>query len=221
MPCQVKVTTVSEPDSVSRRHVVVAITGASGSRFGLRTIRALLAAQQQVTLLISPAGQQVLQHETGHVWKGTDQEMTRTLRTYFASDNLDFYAHDNLFAPVASGSSAPDAMVIVPCSMGTAGRIAGGLSGNLIERVADVALKERRQLLLVPRETPFSTIHLENLLRLSRAGALVLPAMPAYYQQPESLADLDDFIAGKILDSLNIPHQLFKRWGDANQGDMA
>ena len=103
--------------------------------------------------------------------------------------------------------------------MGTVGRIAAGLSSNLIERVADVALKERRQLVLVPRETPFSTIHLENLLRLSRAGAEILPAMPAYYQHPESLSDLDDFIAGKILDSLHLPHQLFKRWGEGPQED--
>ena len=199
------------------QHIVVAITGASGSRFGLRTAQALLESGQKVSLLLSPSGFKVLQYETGHAWTGTAEEITHILREHFQSDNVEYFASDDLFASVASGSSAPDAMVIVPCSMGTAGRIAAGLSNNLIERVADVALKERRKLVLVPRETPFSTIHLENLLRLSRAGAIILPAMPGYYQRPETLDDLDDFLAGKILDSLNIEHQLFRRWGSDNQ----
>ena len=211
------------PDSgiEQSKHIVVVITGASGSRFGLRTLSALLAAGQKVTLLVSPSGAKVLQFETGQDLSGDAATVTRNLQKQFESTNITCYAYDDLFAPVASGSSAPDAVVIVPCSMGTAGRIAAGLSSNLIERVADVALKERRQLILVPRETPFSTIHLENLLRLSRAGAQVLPAMPAYYQQPESLADLDEFMAGKILDSLNLPHRLFKRWGDDAQEDAS
>ena len=199
------------------RHIVVAVTGASGSRFGLRTARALLESGQRVSLIISPSGQKVMQYETGQSWTGSAQEITSTLHDYFQSDNIEYFAHDDLFAPVASGSSAPDAMVVVPCSMGTVGRIAAGLSNNLIERVADVALKERRQLILVPRETPFSTIHLENLLRLAQAGAQILPAMPGYYQRPTSLADLDDFLAGKILDSLRIEHRLFRRWGDDSQ----
>lgn len=210
---------MSAPEIEKARHIVVVITGASGSRFGLRTVAALLAAGQKVTLLVSPAGAKVLQLETGQDLSGDAATLTRNLRRQFGSANLTCYDHNDLFAPVASGSSAPDAVVIVPCSMGTVGRIAAGLSSNLIERVADVALKERRQLVLVPRETPFSTIHLENLLRLSRAGAQILPAMPAYYQQPKSLTDLDDFIAGKILDSLNLPHQLFTRWGNDNQED--
>lgn len=201
----------------SHRQIVVAVTGASGSRIGLRTVRALLDAEQQVSLLISPAGLQVLNYETGLGWNGDAQNMTASLRSYFGSDRIDYYACDNLFAPIASGSAAPDAVVIVPCSMGTAGRIAAGLSNTLIERVADVALKEHKQLLLVPRETPLSTLHLENLLRLSRAGAQILPAMPAYYQKPQTLDDLDDFLAGKILDSLRLPHQLFKRWGSDDQ----
>ena len=199
------------------RRIVVAMTGASGSRIGLRTVRALLEQRQQVSLLISPAGLKVLNYETGSAWQGDTTTMARTLRDYFASDRVTYFEHDDLFAPVASGSSAPDAVVIVPCSMGTVGRIAAGMSSNLIERVADVALKERKPLLLVPRETPLSTIHLENLLRLSRAGACILPAMPAYYQKPQSLEDLDDFLAGKILDSLSVPHQLFRRWGSADQ----
>jgi 4-hydroxy-3-polyprenylbenzoate decarboxylase len=203
------------------RHIVVAVTGASGSRFGLRTIRALLETGQKVSLIISPAGHKVMQYETGQCWTGSAQEITSTLLDYFQSDNLEYFAHDDMFAPVASGSSAPDAMVIVPCSMGTVGRIAAGLSSNLLERVADVALKERRQLILVPRETPFNTIHLENLLRLSQAGAQILPAMPGYYQHPETLADLDDFLAGKILDGLQIDHKLFRRWGADSQDEKA
>ena len=210
---------MTESETQNMKHIVVVITGASGSRFGLRTIKALLASGQKVTLLVSPSGAKVMLFETGLDLTGEVETLTNILSKHFGSHLLDYYAHDNLFAPVASGSSAPDAVVIVPCSMGTAGRVAAGLSSNLIERVADVALKERRQLIIVPRETPFSTIHLENLLRLSRAGAQILPAMPAYYQQPESLDDLDDFLAGKILDSLHITHQLFKRWGSDNQED--
>jgi 4-hydroxy-3-polyprenylbenzoate decarboxylase len=210
---------MSEPASETANHIVVVITGASGSRYGLRTVSALLAAGQKVTLLLSSSGAKVLQFETGLNLSGDAATLTESLRQQFASENIDHYACDDLFAPVASGSSAPDAVVIVPCSMGTAGRIAAGLSSNLIERVADVALKERKKLILVPRETPLSTIHLENLLRLSRAGAQILPAMPAYYQQPESLDDLDAFLAGKILDSLDLPHQLYKRWGQDLQGD--
>ena len=207
----------SETDNL--KHIVVVITGASGSRFGLRTVTALLAAGQRVSLLVSPAGAKVLQFETGLDLTGDVTTVNDTLSKHFGSTHLGYHTYDDLFAPVASGSSAADAVVIVPCSMGTVARIAAGHSSNLIERVADVSLKERRQLVIVPRETPFSIIHLENLLRLARAGAQILPAMPAYYQQPESLADLDDFLSGKILDSLNIPHQLYKRWGSDNRED--
>lgn len=212
---------MSDPISGTHKHIVVVITGASGARFGLRTISALLTAGQSVTLLISPAGIKVLNFEVGLDLTGNGDSISSKLQTYFDSEKIDYYAYDDLFAPVASGSSAADAVVVVPCSMGTVGRIAAGLSNNLIERVADVALKERRQLILVPRETPFSTIHLENLLRLSQAGAQILPAMPAYYQQPETLADLDDFLVGKILDSLGIQHQLFTRWGDEKGTDAS
>ncbi len=206
-----------DSQSAKRRHIVVAITGASGSRFGLRTVSALLQVGLRVSLLISPSGLKVLQYETGNAWSSNPSELISILRSYFQSDALDYFAHDDLFASIASGSSAPDGMVIVPCSMGTVGRIAAGLSSNLVERVADVTLKERRQLVLVPRETPLNTIHLENLLRLAQAGAQILPAMPGYYQRPENLADLDDFMAGKILDSLHLEHQLFRRWGDNHQ----
>ncbi len=195
--------------------IVVGITGASGSIYGLRLVEELLRAGKQVTLLLTNAGRQVLGFETGLNLAESPQDCLAQLRKHFnAGGNLSHFGLNDFFAPVASGSSAPDALVICPCSMGTAGRIAAGLSDNLLERVADVALKERKRLLLVPRETPFNQLHLENLLRLSQAGAQILPAMPAFYQQPQSVADLVDFVVGKTLDSLGIEHQLFKRWGE-------
>jgi len=199
------------------KHVVVAITGASGSVYGLRLAQELLRADERVTLLLSTAGIDVLRHETGLDWSGTAEARLEAMRAYFGEgERLNHFDVSDLFAPLASGSSAPDAVVIAPCSMGTAGRIAAGLSGNLVERAADVALKERRSLILVPRETPFNTIHLENLLRLSRAGAQILPAMPAFYHHPRSVDQLVDFVVGKILDALGVEHALFERWGEGN-----
>lgn len=195
--------------------IVVAMTGASGAVYGLRLVEELLKDDRRVTLLLSPAGLDVLRYETGLEWAGTTAARQQLMRDHFGGDlRLTHYASDDLFAPIASGSSAPDGVVVVPCSAGTAGRLAAGLSENLIERVADVALKERRELILVPRETPLNVIHLENLLKLSRAGAHILPAMPAFYQRPVTIADLVDFVVGKILDSLGIQHSLFTRWGE-------
>ncbi len=197
------------------KNIVVGITGASGSIYGLRLIEELLRTAQQVTVLLTDAGRQVLTFETGLEVSENPEEGLCQLREYFnVGNNLSHYRLNDFFAPVASGSNAADIVVICPCSMGTVGRIAAGLSDNLLERVADVVLKENRTLLLVPRETPFNQIHLENLLRLSKAGAQILPAMPGFYQQPETVADLVDFVVGKIMDSLGVEHQLFKRWGD-------
>lgn len=196
------------------KNIVVAITGASGSIYGLRLVEELLKADCRVTLLLTDPGRQVLHYETGLDWP-TDVEVSRELmRDHFASDQLRHYANNDLFAPVASGTSAPDALVIVPCSMGTLGRIAGGAGSNLIERVADVVLKEKRELLIVPRETPLSRIHLRNLLTLSECGAQIIPAMPAFYRQPQTIDDLINFVVGKILDSLRINHTLFVPWGE-------
>lgn len=210
---------LSKPASSQR--LVVAITGASGSRYALRLVRALLECGAEVSLLLSRAGADVLHYETGVDWRGAPADVEALMRRYFASDRLRHYGCDDLFAPVASGSSAPDGVIIVPCSMGCVGRIASGVGNTLIERVADVALKERRPLIMVPRETPLHAIHLENLLRLDRAGAIVVPAMPAYYQRPTTLEDLDDFMAGKILDLLGIKHQLFPRWAQEPDKDNA
>lgn len=195
-------------------HIALAITGASGAIYGLRLTEELLRAGCRVSLLISRCGRVVLKEESGLDWAGDEATMTALIRAHFkAADQLVYYAEDNFFAPIASGSAAADRMVICPCSLGTVGRIAAGLSGNVIERAADVILKEGRQLILVPREMPLSALHLENLLKLARLGVRIVPPMPAFYHQPQSMADLVDFVVGKLLDQLGIEHELFKRWG--------
>ncbi len=196
------------------RHFVVAITGASGSVYGLRLINELLHSGERVSLILTSAGRKVMNHETGLEWSAELKEQRHQVQEYFASIAVDCLAIDDFWAGAASGSAAADAMIIVPCSMGTLGRISAGLSGNLLERAADVMLKERRRLILVPRETPFNSIHLENLLRLSQAGAIILPAMPGFYHGPETIDDLVAFVVGKILDQLDIQHALFTRWGE-------
>lgn len=191
-------------------NILVAITGASGSIYGLRLLEELLKAGHQVTLVASASGREVCRFETGVELADSD---TLKARWAVSDAKLILRGVDDLWAPEASGSAAPEAMVIAPCSMGTLGRIAAGISGNLIERAADVMLKERRPLLLLPRETPFSSIHLENLLKLSQIGARIVPAMPAFYQRPATLDDMVDFVVGKLLDQLGINHSLFRRWG--------
>jgi len=201
---------------MKKRHIVLAITGASGVIYGLRLAKELLRGGSRLSVLISNTGFEVLKHEAGLDWKGNEADVSRFLAGYFhdSSGNLEYYAEDNFFAPVASGSSVPDAMVICPCTMGTLSRVACGNSGNLLERCADVVLKERRTLVVVPRETPLSEIHLVNMLKLARMGARIVPAMPAYYQKPGSVEDMVDFVAGKALDATGIEHDLCRRWGD-------
>lgn len=202
------------------RRVVVALTGASGSVYGLRLVRELLKGDTRVILLVSDAGAVVLNEECGLDWRGEETVVQRRMCEYFGAGegNLVHYAAGNLLAPVASGSSVPDAMIVCPASMGTIARVACGFSSNLLERCADAMLKERRQLVLVPRETPLSEIHLENMLKLCRAGAHVVPAMPAFYHGPETLDDLVDFVVGKALDVLGFEHGLFRRWGVGGGG---
>lgn len=191
--------------------IVLAITGASGSIYGLRLLEELLRSGHQVTLVASASGLEVCRFETG---VALDDIEALKQRWQLPQADLTLRGVDDLWAPEASGSAAPDAMVIAPCSMGTVGRIAAGISGSLIERAADVMLKEHRPLLLLPRETPFSTIHLENLLKLSQCGARIIPAMPGFYHKPETLDDVVDFVVGKLLDQLGIEHRLFRRWGN-------
>jgi 4-hydroxy-3-polyprenylbenzoate decarboxylase len=196
-------------------HMVLAITGASGSVYGLRLGGELLKAGCRLTILISRTGFDVIRHETGLDWRGSEHETAGCLKGYFddRGKQLEYYAEDNFFASVASGSSAPDAMVICPCTTGTLSRIACGNSGNLLERCADVVLKERRNLVVVPRETPLNDIHLENMLRLSRMGARIVPAMPAFYNKPQSVEDMVTFVVGKVMDALGVEHNLYRRWG--------
>ena len=207
---------------MSGRHVVLALTGASGAIYGLRLGRELLRGGHRVTFLISRPGFAVIREECGLDWEGDAAFVTGRLLEHFGSvaGTLAYHAQDNLLAPVASGSRVPDAMVVSPCSMGSLARIAAGLSGTLMERCADVVLKEGRPLVLVPRETPLSAIHLENMLKLARMGVRIVPAMPAFYHRPETVDDLVSFMVGKVLDQLGVEHQLFTRWGgEAGTGD--
>lgn len=197
--------------------LLLAITGASGAIYGIRLLELLLQNGHSVTLVASEAGRQVCLHETG-----VDPAEPEQLRPLAGGsiDRLAIRRPDDLFAPEASGSAAPDRMLITPCSMGTAARIAAGISGNLIERAADVMIKERRPLLLLPRETPLSTIHLQNLLSLSKLGVQIIPAMPGFYQRPETLQELVDFMVGRVLDQLGVEHRLYCRWGGGKTGEL-
>ena len=197
-----------------QKHIFVALTGASGSMYGLRLAEQLCLNGFQVTFSASCSGTAVCREETGLDLSGDlDKALQRLYAHLEISSGITLVHPDDLFCGAASGSSAPDAMVICPCSMGTLARVACGISGNLIERSADVMLKERRPLLLVPRETPLSDIHLENMLKLSRAGARIIPAMPGFYGRPETVLDLVDFVVGKVLDQLGVENDLYKRWG--------
>ena len=197
------------------RTVTVALTGASGMAYGLRLIECLVQAGAQVGLLYTQAAHVVAKQELDLVLPGraTDAEHYFTERYHAAPGQLRAYGREDWYAPVASGSNPGDAMVICPCSMGTLASIAAGLSENLIERAADVMLKEKRKLVLVPRETPFSSLHLENMLRLSQAGAVILPANPGFYHRPQQIEALIDFIVARVLDHIAVPHALLARWG--------
>lgn len=198
------------------RTITLAITGASGAQYGLRLLQCLLAAECRVFLLISDAARVVIATETD-VQLPDDLELTALVlaeRCGARAGQLRVLAPDDWMAPVASGSAAPTSMVICPCSMGTLAAIAHGMSNNLVERAADVALKERRQLILVPRETPYSEVHLENMLRLTRMGAMVMPASPGFYRNPQGVNDLIDFMVARLLDQLGIEQTLLPRWGE-------
>ena len=195
--------------------ISVAITGASGAAYALRLLEQLIQAEQQVYLMVSAAAQVVLATETELTVPGRPEAM----QTYFserygaASGQLQVFGREQWMAPVASGSNAPRAMVVCPCSTGSLSAIATGASNNLIERAADVMLKERRQLILVPREMPYSAIHLEHMLKLAQLGVTIMPASPGFYHQPHGIEDLVDFVVARILDHLQIEHRLLARWG--------
>ena len=194
--------------------VVVAITGASGAPYAVRLLQSLLAAARPVQLILSAHGLRLLSTEM-------DIGSVERLRSRVGDAAWDRYVTifddaDRGAAP-ASGSARNAGMVVCPCSMGTLAAIAAGASRSLVERAADVALKERRRLILVPRETPLSAIHLENMLRVTRAGATVLPAAPGFYHQPTRVEELVDFVVARVLDHLDVPHSLVPRWGGGEQ----
>jgi 4-hydroxy-3-polyprenylbenzoate decarboxylase len=197
--------------------ICLALTGASGMPYGLRLLECLLAAGCHVQLLCSQAAQVVARQEVDLELPTRPAEARAALLARYPAvdpEKLVVFGREEWFAPVASGTNPPDAMVVCPCSMGTLAAIAQGLADNLIERAADVVLKEGRKLILVPRETPLSAIHLENMLRLARAGAVILPPSPGFYHHPQTVADLVDFVVARILDQLAIPHALLQRWGE-------
>jgi 4-hydroxy-3-polyprenylbenzoate decarboxylase len=201
--------------SESTAPIAVALTGASGIQYGLRLIDCLLAADRRVYLMVSQAAQVVVNMETDLRLPGHPDEMRRYLVGHFGAraEQLQVFGRQQWTAPVASGSNPPEALVICPCTSGTLASVANGICDDLIDRAADVALKERRKLILVVRETPFSSIHLENMLRLSRAGAIIMPANPGFYFRPRSVVDIIDFMVARILDHLGVPHELSARWG--------
>ncbi|MBI5188237.1 MAG: UbiX family flavin prenyltransferase [Nitrospirae bacterium] len=195
------------------RRYILAITGASGSIFGIKVLEELLKTSE-VHLIISSQSFAIIKNETGIDWRGdTEAGIEKKIRKYFSTRRLYYHSEYNLSAPISSGSFKADGMLVVPCSMKTLSAIANGYANNLIERASDVTIKEGRQLLLSPREMPFSAIHLENMLKLARLGVKIVPPVPAFYHKPKDINDIIDFIAGKILDSIGVEHNLFKRWG--------
>jgi 4-hydroxy-3-polyprenylbenzoate decarboxylase len=196
--------------------ITVALTGASGMPYGLRLIEALVQSGAQLYLLYSQAAQVVAKQELDLTLPSRASEAAQWFSArYGASEGqIKGFGREEWFAPVASGSNPPDAMVVCPCSMGTLAAIAMGLSDNLIERAADVVLKEGRKLVLVPREMPFSALHLENMLKLARMGAVILPPNPGFYHHPQTIQDLVDFVVARILDQVGVSHTLGPRWGD-------
>ena len=198
------------------RPLVMAITGASGAPYAVRLLESLVAANRPVQLIVSAHGLRLLRTES-------DIDSVEALRKRVGADAWDrcvtTFDDADRGAPPASGSALSAGMVICPCSMGTVAAIAMGTSRSLVERAADVALKERRKLILVPRETPLSAIHLENMLRVTRAGALVMPAAPGFYHRPSTVDELVNFVVARVLDHLDMPHTLSARWGGGVEQD--
>lgn len=198
--------------------IAVALTGASGAAYGLRLIECLLEAGEQVQVLYSQAAQVVLNMELDMSLPSHPDEARLMLQDYFAAESgqLQVYGRKQWTAPVASGSNPPRALVVCPCTTGTLASIAHGISEDLIDRAADVMLKEKRQLILVVRETPFSIIHLENMLKAAQAGATIMPANPGFYHKPKEISDLVDYMVARVLDHLRVPHNLIGRWSEGD-----
>ncbi len=202
-------------DNQNPKRIALAMTGASGAPYGLRLLECLLAAEQTVYLMLSRPAQLVINMETDLNLPSRPKEIQRFFveRHNAKPECLQVFDREQWTAPVASGSAAADAMVVCPCTTGTLSAIAGGNCDNLIHRAGDVMLKERRKLILVLRETPYSAIHLENMLRLTHAGAVIMPSNPGFYNKPTTIEDLVDFMVARILDHLEIPQKLLPKWG--------
>ncbi len=196
--------------------ITLAITGASGSAYGLRLLQSLLDAKRRVYLLLSRPGQLVIKMETGLDLPNTPTDIQIFFTEYFQAEDrqLQVFGREQWTAPVASGSNPPQAMVVCPCTTSTLSSIACGASNNLLERAADVMLKEQRKLILVVRETPLSAIHLENMLKLARLGVVIMPACPGFYNQPQTIDEVVDFMVARVLDQLGVEHKLALRWGE-------
>jgi flavin prenyltransferase len=196
--------------------IAVGLTGASGIHYGLTVLRGIVEADMRVYLLVSQAAQVVLKMEADLDAPSRPADAERFFTDYFdaAPGQIRVFGRQQWTAPVASGTNPPDAMAICPCTTGTLASIAAGLSQDLMDRAADVALKEGRKLILVVREMPFTTVHLENMLRLARAGAVIMPANPGFYFKPERVEQVYEFVAARVLDHLGVPHRLGARWGD-------
>jgi 4-hydroxy-3-polyprenylbenzoate decarboxylase len=203
-------------------HVALAWTGASGIQYGVRLLECLLASGCHVSLMVSKPAQVVIGTETDLALPARAADLRRALLERFprGEGTLVVYGRDQWTAPVASGSAAPDAMVVCPCTTATVSAIATGASRSLIERAADVVMKERRTLILVVRETPFSAVQLENMLTLARAGAVIMPASPGFYHRPQAVADLVDFIVARVMDHLGLEQKLLPPWGGDESGDV-
>mgnify|MGYP006099585587 CR=1 FL=1 len=197
------------------KQITLAITGASGSAYALRLLECLVAANYQIFLLCSSAGRIVLNTETGVKLPSAPDKASQFLSEKFNAKPQQIIAlgKEQWFSPVASGSSAPQQMVVCPCSTGTLASISHGISDNLIERAADVVIKERGQLILMVRETPFSTLHLQNMLTLSQQGVVIMPAAPGFYHKPTDIKDLVDFMVGRVLDHLGLEQKIMPQWG--------
>ena len=200
-----------------KKTIILAISGASGVQYGVRLLEHFLTHGHKVYLLVTRAAHVVISMETELSWPANTHELNKQLCLRYGADaeQLKVCGESEWASPIASGSASVDSMVVCPCSMGTLSSIAVGASANLLERAADVILKERKQLILVPRETPFSDIHLENMLKLSRMSAVILPANPGFYNKPQSVDDLVDFMAARILDHLGIKQELQPKWGES------
>ena len=206
---------------MANKAIALALTGASGAQYGLRLLDCLIEAGEEVYMMVSQAAQVVIAMETDLRLPGAPREMQAFLAERYGAlpGQLQVFGRDQWNAPVASGSSVPRAMVVCPCTSGTLAAIATGGSDDLLERAADVVIKERRKLILVTREMPLSVIHLQHMLTLAQLGAVVMPACPGFYHEPRSVDDLVDFVVARVLDHLEVEHELLPRWGVVDEAD--